>query len=109
MQLNSNPETRNSKLQHARKACVLTVAGSDSSSGAGIQADLKTFRAHCVPGLTAITGLTAQNSRGITHIHPTPLENLQAQLEALNDDFSIVAGVSSPRILWSCRCQDRHS
>jgi hydroxymethylpyrimidine/phosphomethylpyrimidine kinase len=71
--------------------CVLTVAGSDSSSGAGIQADLKAFRANGVPGLTAITGLTAQNSRGITHIHPTPLENLRAQLEAVDEDFRITA------------------
>lgn len=88
--LASKLSTPSSEL-HARPACVLTVAGSDSSGGAGIQADLKAFRVNGVPGLTAITGLTAQNSRGISHIHPAPLENLTAQMEALDADFNITA------------------
>jgi len=86
-----NGRPTGSPLQVQRPSCVLSVAGSDSSGGAGIQADLKAFRAHGVPGLTVITGLTAQNSRGITHIHPTPLDNLQAQMEALDADFAIAA------------------
>jgi hydroxymethylpyrimidine/phosphomethylpyrimidine kinase len=88
---NSKLRTPYSELARKGPAFVLTVAGSDSSGGAGIQADLKAFRANGVPGLTAITGLTAQNSRGITHIHPAPLENLLGQLEAVDGDFHIVA------------------
>lgn len=75
----------------ASAASVLTIAGSDSSGGAGIQADLKAFRAGGVPGLSVITGLTAQNSRGVTHLQPTPIDNLQAQLEAVDSDFNIAA------------------
>ena len=87
----SELRTPNSEPARKRPLCVLTVAGSDSSGGAGIQADLKAFRALGVPGLSVITGLTAQNSRGVTHIHPTPPENLQAQLEAVDSDFHIAA------------------
>jgi hydroxymethylpyrimidine/phosphomethylpyrimidine kinase len=70
---------------------VLTVAGSDSSGGAGIQADLKTFHALGVPGLTVITALTSQNSQGVTQIHVTPLKHLTGQLDAVDADFNIVA------------------
>ena len=70
---------------------ALTIAGSDSVGGAGIQADLKTFAAHCVHGLSAIAALTAQHTRGVTAVHVPPLEFLRAQLAACFDDFDIGA------------------
>lgn len=70
---------------------ALTIAGSDSSGGAGIQADLKAFAAHRVHGLSAIAALTAQNTRGVTAVHVPPLEFLRAQIDACFDDFDIHA------------------
>jgi hydroxymethylpyrimidine/phosphomethylpyrimidine kinase len=70
---------------------VLTIAGSDSGGGAGIQADLKTFAALGVHGLSTITAITAQNTRGVRAIHPVPLKHLRAQLDALFEDFPIGA------------------
>jgi hydroxymethylpyrimidine/phosphomethylpyrimidine kinase len=75
----------------ARPACALTIAGSDSGGGAGIQADLKTFAAHGVHGLSAIAALTAQNTRGVTAVHVPPVAFLRAQLDACFDDFRIGA------------------
>jgi len=69
--------------------CALTIAGSDSGGGAGIQADLKTFAAHGVHGLSAIAALTAQHTRGVTAVHLPPVEFLRAQLDAVFDDFNI--------------------
>ena len=74
-----------------RPASILTIAGSDSGGGAGIQADLKTFAAHRVHGLSAIAALTAQNTRGVTAIHAPPAEFLRAQIDACFDDFRIGA------------------
>ena len=71
--------------------CCLTIAGSDSGGGAGIQADLKTFAALGVHGLSAITALTAQNTRGVTTVHPVPTRHLVAELDAVFDDFDIAA------------------
>ncbi|MCB9696652.1 MAG: bifunctional hydroxymethylpyrimidine kinase/phosphomethylpyrimidine kinase [Alphaproteobacteria bacterium] len=68
---------------------ALTVAGSDSGGGAGLQADLKTFAAHGVFGMTAITAVTAQSSRGVTRVDPIPVEGLTAQLRAVFDDFPV--------------------
>ncbi len=70
---------------------ALTIAGSDSGGGAGIQADLKTFVAHRVFGMTAIAAITAQNSRGVTRVDPVPVEGLRAQLQAVFDDFPVGA------------------
>ena len=70
---------------------VLTIAGSDSGGGAGIQADLKTFAAHRVHGLSAITALTAQHTRGVIAVEVPALDFLRAQLEACFDDFEIGA------------------
>ena len=70
---------------------VLTIAGSDSGGGAGIQADLKTFAAHGVHGLSAIAALTAQNTRGVTAVHVPPVDFLRAQLEACFGDFGVRA------------------
>ena len=77
--------------QDGRPACALTIAGSDSGGGAGIQADLKTFAAHGVHGLSAIAALTAQNTRGVTAVHVPPVAFLQAQIDACFGDFRIVA------------------
>jgi hydroxymethylpyrimidine/phosphomethylpyrimidine kinase len=70
---------------------ALTIAGSDSGGGAGIQADLKTFAAHRVHGLSAIAALTAQHTRGVTAVHVPPIEFLRAQIDACFDDFDIRA------------------
>jgi hydroxymethylpyrimidine/phosphomethylpyrimidine kinase len=59
---------------------VLTIAGSDSGGGAGIQADLKTFAALGCYGLSAVTALTAQNTVGVRGIHPVPPEFAAAQI-----------------------------
>jgi hydroxymethylpyrimidine/phosphomethylpyrimidine kinase len=71
--------------------CCLTIAGSDSGGGAGIQADLKTFAALGVHGTSAITALTAQNTQGVTAVHPVPAKHLRAALDAVFDDFDIAA------------------
>lgn len=70
---------------------ALTIAGSDSGGGAGIQADLKTFAAHRVHGLSAIAALTAQHTRAVTAVHIPPLPFLQAQVDACFADFEIQA------------------
>ncbi|MET0807133.1 MAG: bifunctional hydroxymethylpyrimidine kinase/phosphomethylpyrimidine kinase [Pseudoxanthomonas sp.] len=70
---------------------ALTIAGSDSGGGAGIQADLKTFAAHRVHGLSAIAALTAQHTRGVTAVNVPPLDFLRAQLDACFEDFEIGA------------------
>ena len=70
---------------------VLTIAGSDSGGGAGIQADLKTFAAHGVHGLSAIAALTAQNTRGVTAVHVPDTGFLRAQVDACFDDFDVRA------------------
>ena len=72
-------------------AIALTIAGSDSSGGAGIQADLKTFAALGVYGASAITALTAQNTRGVTGIHDVPADFIGAQIDAVFDDLDVGA------------------
>jgi hydroxymethylpyrimidine/phosphomethylpyrimidine kinase len=74
-----------------RQSCALTIAGSDSGGGAGIQADLKTFAAHGVHGLSAIAALTAQHTRGVTAVHVPPVAFLRAQIDACFDDFRVGA------------------
>jgi hydroxymethylpyrimidine/phosphomethylpyrimidine kinase len=66
---------------------ALTIAGSDSGGGAGIQADLKTFAAHGVYGTSAITALTAQNTRGVNGVYLIPAEFVIAQIEAVAEDI----------------------
>lgn len=72
-------------------AIALTIAGSDSSGGAGIQADLKTFSALGVYGASVITALTAQNTRGVTGIHDVPPEFILAQMDAVFSDLAVGA------------------
>jgi len=70
---------------------VLTIAGSDSGAGAGIQADLKTFAAHQVYGTTAITAVTAQNTLGVTQFLALPSDLVTAQIEAVTSDIGVDA------------------
>jgi hydroxymethylpyrimidine/phosphomethylpyrimidine kinase len=72
-----------------RYPSVLTIAGSDSGGGAGIQADLKTIAALGAYGASAITALTAQNTKGVRAIHPVPPAFLKSQLEAIFEDITI--------------------
>ena len=64
-------------------AIAVTIAGSDSGGGAGIQADLKTFSALGVYGASVITALTAQNTKGVTAIHDVPPDFIAAQIDAV--------------------------
>jgi hydroxymethylpyrimidine/phosphomethylpyrimidine kinase len=66
---------------------LLTIAGSDSGGGAGLQADLKAFAAHGVYGMSAVTAVTVQNTRGVTAVHPVPPEIVAAQIDAVLDDI----------------------
>lgn len=74
-----------------RPPIALTIAGSDSGGGAGIQADLRTFAAFGVHGTSAITALTAQDTRGVHAIHTVPRAMLRAQVEAVLGDFRVGA------------------
>jgi hydroxymethylpyrimidine kinase/phosphomethylpyrimidine kinase len=66
---------------------ALTIAGSDSGGGAGIQADLKTFHQFGVYGTSVVTAITAQNTRGVSRLFPVPVELLEAQLAAVAEDL----------------------
>ncbi|MGE3956737.1 MAG: bifunctional hydroxymethylpyrimidine kinase/phosphomethylpyrimidine kinase [Vicinamibacterales bacterium] len=70
---------------------ALTIAGSDSGGGAGIQADLKTFAAHGVYGTSAITAITAQNTVGVLAAHALPADLVTAQIEAVASDIHVSA------------------
>jgi hydroxymethylpyrimidine/phosphomethylpyrimidine kinase len=70
---------------------AVTIAGSDSGGGAGIQADLKTFSALGVYGASVITALTAQNTKGVTAIHDVPAEFVAAQIDAVFSDLAVGA------------------
>jgi len=72
-------------------ARVLTIAGSDSGGGAGIQADLKTMLAHGVHGMTVLTAVTAQNSVGVQGIWPLPPDAIRAQFHSVVDDIGVDA------------------
>ena len=74
-----------------RVISTLTIAGSDSGGGAGIQADLKAFAAHGVHGLSAIAALTAQHTRGVTAVHAPDVGFLRAQIDACFEDFDVRA------------------
>jgi hydroxymethylpyrimidine/phosphomethylpyrimidine kinase len=74
-----------------RLPIALTIAGSDSGGGAGIQADLKTFSALGVYGASVVTALTAQNTRGVLAIHYPPPEMVGAQIDATLEDFDVAA------------------
>ena len=75
----------------SRVPVVISIAGSDSGGGAGIQADLKAFAAAGVHGTTAITAITVQNTVGVTGVHPVPPAIVQAQVRAIAQDLGIDA------------------
>ncbi|WP_418281845.1 bifunctional hydroxymethylpyrimidine kinase/phosphomethylpyrimidine kinase [Halorubrum sp. DTA98] len=70
---------------------ALTIAGSDSGGGAGIQADLKTMTVHGVFGTSVVTATTAQNTRGVHDVHPVPAGHVASQYDAVVDDFPVGA------------------
>jgi hydroxymethylpyrimidine/phosphomethylpyrimidine kinase len=70
---------------------VLSIAGSDSGGGAGIQADLKAFAACGVHGMTALTAITAQNTLGVTRVEPVPPEMIVEQVRAVSSDIGVDA------------------
>jgi hydroxymethylpyrimidine/phosphomethylpyrimidine kinase len=74
-----------------RLPVALTIAGSDSGGGAGIQADLKTFAAMGVHGTAAITAITAQNTVTVTEIHEVPVRVIRAQIDAVVEDIGVQA------------------
>ncbi|MFB6109368.1 MAG: bifunctional hydroxymethylpyrimidine kinase/phosphomethylpyrimidine kinase [Halodesulfurarchaeum sp.] len=83
--------TQTREAAPVEKPVVLTIAGSDSGGGAGIQADLKTIAAFDAFGTSAITSVTAQNTLGVESTHPVPVEEVTAQLEAVVSDFEVGA------------------
>jgi len=70
---------------------VLTIAGSDSGGGAGIQADLKAMAANGVHGMSVITSITAQNTKGVMAVHDLPPSVIEAQMDAIFQDFDVAA------------------
>src|SRR6476619_4797161 len=93
---------------------LLTIAGSDSGGGAGIQADLKTFAALGCYGMSALTALTAQNTLGVRSIHAVPVEILADQIDAVAEDIGIDAvkiGMlhSAPTVETVAAALDRHA
>ena len=72
---------------------LLTIAGSDSSGGAGIQADLKTFAAHGTFGMSVITAVTAQNTFGVTKVQDIEPDIVEAQIAAVFDDIRVHNGI----------------
>jgi hydroxymethylpyrimidine/phosphomethylpyrimidine kinase len=96
------PTAENSLRTYRR---VLSVAGSDSGGGAGIQADLKTFSALGCYGTTAVTALTAQNTQGVTGIQQVPASFVQAQMDAVLSDIGTdavkIGMLFSTDIIWT--------
>ncbi len=91
---------------------ALTIAGSDSGGGAGIQADLKTFSALGVFGMSALTALTAQNTTGVFAVHEVPPEVVAAQIDAVVEDIGVDAAktgmLSSAPIIEAVADRVRH-
>src|SRR5258708_23283867 len=90
----------------------MTIAGSDSGGGAGIQADLKTFQALGVYGTSALTAVTAQNTRGVRAVHEIPTDIIAAQIDAIVDDIGVDAAktgmLSSAEIIGTVAERIRH-
>jgi hydroxymethylpyrimidine/phosphomethylpyrimidine kinase len=84
----SNSE--NSQIYNPQIPIAMTIAGSDSGGGAGIQADLRTFAFHCVHGTSVLTCITAQNTQGVTRVDAMSAEAVSAQFEAVMIDMRVV-------------------
>src|SRR3954465_14572135 len=84
-------QTKNRRSHSAAPAVALTVAGSDSSAGAGIQADLKTFSALGVYGLTAVTCIVAETPGKVSRIEPVPARTVRKQIDLLCANFPVSA------------------
>ncbi|MBD2353917.1 bifunctional hydroxymethylpyrimidine kinase/phosphomethylpyrimidine kinase [Tolypothrix sp. FACHB-123] len=78
-------------VKKSRTPVALTIAGSDSGGGAGIQTDLRTFAFHCVHGTSAITCITAQNTLGVRRVDAIPSEAVVAQMQAVVEDIGVQA------------------
>ncbi len=78
-------------MRAPRRPVALTIAGSDSGGGAGIQADLKTFAAFEVYGASAVTAVTAQNTLGVSGVHETPVDLVGGQIDAVASDLGVDA------------------
>jgi hydroxymethylpyrimidine/phosphomethylpyrimidine kinase len=96
-----------------RTPIAVTIAGSDSGGGAGIQADLKTFAAFGVYGASVVTALTAQNTHGVTAIHDVPAEFIAAQMDAVFSDLDVgavkIGMLSQPAVIAAVAAGlDRH-
>ena len=91
---------------------ALTIAGSDSGGGAGIQADLKTFQALGVYGASTLTAITAQNTVGVRAVHEVPTDVIAAQIDAVVEDIGVDAAktgmLSSPHIIGTVADRVRH-
>jgi hydroxymethylpyrimidine/phosphomethylpyrimidine kinase len=96
----------------SRPPRLLTIAGSDSGGGAGIQADLKTFAAHAVYGLSVITAITAQNTVAVRAIHDVPAEIVSAQIDAVFEDIGVdavkIGMLSSADLVLAVAARLRH-
>lgn len=77
--------------QQSKTPIALTIAGSDSGGGAGIQADIKAFSANGVYGASVITAITAQNTRAVTAVHAIPIHVVKAQIDAILGDLDVAA------------------
>jgi hydroxymethylpyrimidine/phosphomethylpyrimidine kinase len=96
-----------------RTPIAVTIAGSDSGGGAGIQADLKTFAAFGVYGASVITALTAQNTQGVAAIHDVPADFIAAQIDAVFSDLKVgavkIGMLSQPAVIAAVAAGlDRH-
>src|SRR5205085_3514426 len=104
-------QARQSTMTHSRPV-AMTIAGSDSGGGAGIQADLKTFQALGVYGTSALTAITAQNTLGVRAVHEIPTDMIAAQIDAVVDDIGVDAAktgmLSSAEIIATVADRIRH-
>src|SRR2546423_3021178 len=95
-----------------RQPVALTIAGSDSGGGAGIQADLKTFQALGVYGASVITAITAQNTIGVRAVHEVPTDVIAAQIDAVAEDLGVdgvkTGMLSSAEIISTVADRVRH-
>src|SRR5205823_8695374 len=96
----------------ARPPVAMTIAGSDSGGGAGIQADLKTFQALGVYGASVITAVTAQNTLGVRAVHEIPTDIIAAQIDAVAEDLGVdglkTGMLSSAEIIATVAHRVRH-